>query len=82
MCPCSFEWQNHSFVSNSYHISSSNNLPSAHFELKSTSQALYRTISNKIRTYHDCSGMMGNQDKMVEKLKVCIGIQSQIILAD
>ena len=75
-------WQNHSFVSDSYHISSNNYLPSAHFELKCTSQVLYQTISNKKRTYHGCNGMMGNRDKMVEKLKVCMGIQSQLNIAD
>ena len=28
------------------------------------------------------NGMMGNQEKMVEKSKVCMGIQSQLILAN
>ena len=34
------------------------------------------------RPLHGCNGMMDNQDKMVKKLKVCMGIQSQLILAN
>ena len=36
------------------------------------------------RTLHDhgCNGMMGNQDKMVGKSKVCMLIESQLILTN
>ena len=32
------------------------------------------------RPLHHYEGMLGNQDKMAVKSKVCIGIQSQLIL--
>ena len=34
------------------------------------------------RTLHSCNGMMGNWNKMVGKSKVCMGMQSQLIVAN
>ena len=39
-------------------------------------------VFNKYRPLYSCEGMLGNQDKMVEKLKVCMRIQSHLIPAN
>ena len=44
--------------------------------------SLETCVFDKYRPLYSCEGMLGNQDKMVEKSKVCMRIQSHLILAN